>query len=273
MDFTLICSNIQELLIGNETVVIPEVGELRVEMEPAAFLQDGKTILPPKKKLVFEQCDAGAECEEWMKDLGKKIRESLVSEGKFEVYGLGVFTDKGEGKIEFSLNEEFDFAPDSFSLEAISLETVTPPNEKEADPEQDPEQESEPESEPEAESESEPEKEEVPAEKPSEKTVGEHVEKHVEEPVEKHVEEHVEKHVEEPVEKPAVAATVGKEECDVEHRRDCRRKWMMGILIVLVLMAVIALFVILFKDDIIQTIKGMLYTEEELEIMKKWAAQ
>ena len=257
MDFTLICSNIQELLIGNETVVIPEVGELRVEMEPAAFLQDGKTILPPKKKLVFEQCDAGAECEEWMKDLGKKIRESLVSEGKFEVYGLGVFTDKGEGKIEFSLNEEFDFAPDSFSLEAISLETVTPPNEKEADPEQDPEQESEPESEPEAESESEPEKEEVPAEKPSEKTVG----------------EHVEKHVEKPVEKPAVAATVGKEECDVEHRRDCRRKWMMGILIVLVLMAVIALFVILFKDDIIQAIKGMLYTEEELEIMKKWAAQ
>ena len=261
MDFTLICSNIQELLIGNETVVIPEVGELRVEMEPAAFLQDGKTILPPKKKLVFEQCDAGAECEEWMKDLGKKIRESLVSEGKFEVYGLGVFTDKGEGKIEFSLNEEFDFAPDSFSLEAISLETVTPPDEKEADPEQEsePESEQESEQEPEAESEaeSEPEKEEVPAEKPSEKTV----------------EEHVEKHVEEPVEKPAVAATVGKEECDVEHRRDCRRKWMMGILIVLVLMAVIALFVILFKDDIIQAIKGMLYTEEELEIMKKWAAQ
>ena len=261
MDFTLICSNIQELLIGNETVVIPEVGELRVEMEPAAFLQDGKTILPPKKKLVFEQCDAGAECEEWMKDLGKKIRESLVSEGKFEVYGLGVFTDKGEGKIEFSLNEEFDFAPDSFSLEAISLETVTPPDEKEADPEQEsePESEQESEQEPEAESEaeSEPEKEEVPAEKPSEKTV----------------EEHVEKHVEKPVEKPAVAATVGKEECDVEHRRDCRRKWMMGILIVLVLMAVIALFVILFKDDIIQAIKGMLYTEEELEIMKKWAAQ
>ena len=269
MDFTLICSNIQELLIGNEPVVIPQVGELRVEMEPAAFLQDGKTILPPKKKLVFEQSETGAESQEWLQDLGKKIRESLVAEGEFEVPGLGIFTDKGEGKIEFSLNEEFDFAPDSFSLEAISLETADQPHEKESEPEL--------------------EKEEVPAEKsaenqaemyaekPSGKSGDESIEKSVEESVveaaEKPAEEPTVKPAEEPAEKPAGVVNVGKEECDVEHRKDCRRKWMMVILIVLVLMAVIALFVLLFKEDIIQALKGLLYTEEELEIMKKWAAQ
>lgn len=210
MDFTLICTNIQDLLINNEAVVIPGVGELKVVMESAAFSQDGKTILPPKKELVFVQYETAAECEEWMQELGKKISESLVAQGQFEVPGLGVFTDKGEGKIEFSRNEEFDFAPDSFSLEAIPLEAVIPAEEQQ------------------------------------------------------------------PVEKPEVMANVGKverDECDVEHKKDCRRKWMMGIVLVLVFILVMALFVMLFKEDIIQALKNMLYTEEELEIMKKWAAQ
>ena len=249
MDFTLICSNIQELLIGNEPVVIPQVGELRVEMEPAAFLQDGKTILPPKKKLVFEQSETGAESQEWLQDLGKKIRESLASEGVFEVSGLGTFTDAGEGKIEFALNEEFDFAPDSFSLEAISLETVDQPQEKESEPEL--------------------EKEEVPSEKSAENQA----EMYAEKPSGKPVEEPVGKSEGNPVEKPLGVATAAKEKCDVEHRKDRRRKWMMGILITLIFIAVIALFVILFKEDIIQAMKGLLYTDEELEIMQKWAAQ
>ena len=228
MDFTLICTNIQDLLINNEAVVIPGVGELKVVMESAAFSQDGKTILPPKKELVFVQYETAAECEEWMQELGKKISESLVAQGQFEVPGLGVFTDKGEGKIEFSRNEEFDFAPDSFSLEAIPLEAVIPAEEQQPQLQQEPVQQLQPELE------------------------------------------------QQPVEKPEVMANVGKverDECDVEHKKDCRRKWMMGIVLVLVFILVMALFVMLFKEDIIQALKNMLYTEEELEIMKKWAAQ
>ena len=250
MDFTLICTNIQDLLINNEAVVIPAVGELKVVMESAAFSQDGKTILPPKKELVFVQCETAAECEEWMHDLGKKISESLVAQGQFEVPGLGVFIDKGEGKIEFSRNEEFDFAPDSFSLEAIPLEAVIPTEEQQPQPE------SKPQTEPEPQPESEPQTEPEPQPESEQQLQPELKQK--------------------PAEKPEVMANVEKVErevCDVEHKKDCRRKWMMGIVLVLVFILVMALFVMLFKEDIIQVLKNMLYTEEELEIMKKWAAQ
>jgi hypothetical protein len=59
----------------------------------------------------------------------------------------------------------------------------------------------------------------------------------------------------------------------VEHKKDCRRKWFMGAILVIVLVAVMVLFAILFKDDVMPMLQKILYTEEELQIMQKWAAQ
>lgn len=129
MDFNLICSQIQESLIKNERVVLPQTGELVVETTPASFLEDGKTILPPGKKLLFRQGEAEGEFEQWQEELSGRIREELNSDGVSQVPGLGTFKDEGEGVISFSVDPDFDFAPDSFSLEAISLEvneTVKP---------------------------------------------------------------------------------------------------------------------------------------------------
>jgi len=198
MDLTQVYIKIQELLINDEKVKLPGIGEFEVVVQSATFLQDGKTIVPPSKKLLFVQSDSNCECEQWMKELGEKISESLKAEGEFEVPGFGVFADKGEGVIGFTLNEEFDFAPDNFSLEAISLEEV-------------------------------------------------------------HREE------------PAVVEKV--EESDVEYKKECKRKWMMGIVLALVFVAAIVLFAVLFKEDLMQLLQSILYTDEELEIMKKWAAQ
>lgn len=198
MDLTQVYIKIQELLINNEKVKLPGIGEFEVVVQSATFLQDGKTIVPPSKKLLFVQSDSNCECEQWMKELGEKISESLKAEGEFEVPGFGVFADKGEGVIGFTLNEEFDFAPDNFSLEAISLEEV---------------------------------------------------------------------HREEP------AAVEKVEESDVEYKKECKRKWMMGIVLALVFVAAIVLFAVLFKEDLLQLLQNILYTDEELEIMKKWAAQ
>lgn len=126
MDFNLICSLIQQLLIKNERVVLPHIGELVVEATPASFMDDGKTILPPCKKLLFRQGEAEGKYEQWQEELSGRIREELNSDGVSQVPGLGTFKDDGEGVISFSVDPDFDFAPDSFSLEAISLEVNEP---------------------------------------------------------------------------------------------------------------------------------------------------
>ncbi len=126
MDFNLICSQIQELLIKNERVGLPQTGELVVETTPASFLEDGKTILPPGKKLLFRQGEAEGEFEQWQVELSERIREELQADGISQIAGLGTFKDNGEGVISFSVDPDFDFAPDSFSLEAISLEVNEP---------------------------------------------------------------------------------------------------------------------------------------------------
>ena len=80
------------------------------------------SILPPGKKLSFVQDSAQVECEGWQKDLSGKILENLQLCGKYEVTGFGIFTSNEGGEVSFSADENFDFAPDSFSLEASALE-------------------------------------------------------------------------------------------------------------------------------------------------------
>ncbi len=140
MDFTLICAQIQELLIKNESFTLPGTGKFTILTTPASFLDGGKKILPPNKKLVFEQCNPTGEFAPWQQELKCKIKESLVAEGKFEIPGFGVFTSDSENNLTFEVSQEFDFAPDSFSLESIALEFAepTPSDATEIDPTPDP---------------------------------------------------------------------------------------------------------------------------------------
>ena len=121
-DFSLVCSQIQELLIDNEEVILPGLGKFTIESTPASFEEDGMSILPPGKKLSFVQDSAQVECEGWQMDLSGKILENLQLCGKYEVTGFGIFTSNEGGEVSFAVDENFDFAPDSFSLEAIALE-------------------------------------------------------------------------------------------------------------------------------------------------------
>lgn len=204
MDFNLICIEIQELLINNESVTLPGIGKLVIENQSATFLQDGLTIAPPSKKLQFiPEGDLVQEGENTsnIAQLSGRIMENLVAHGEFSVPGLGIFSKNGDSPIAFAADPHFDFSPDNFALEAIALEEVEKPE---------------------------------PAQ----------------------------------VEKRSSA-----QKSDVEHKKDCRRKWMMGAVLVAVLLAVIVLFAILFKEDVMTLLQKILYTEEELQIIQKWAAQ
>ena len=231
MDFNLICSQIQQLLIKNERVVLPHTGELVVEATPASFMDDGKTILPPCKKLLFRQGEAEGKYEQWQEELSGRIREALVQDGEFEVPGFGIFADNGAGEVKFTLAEGFDFAPDNFALESISLEENEPVEETVAP-------------------------QETVAEEPT-----------AEEPLQ---EPETPGKIAEPLK-----TTPAKEQevHDVAAKKEAKRKWMMWAITAAVFLAVVVLFMILFKEDMKGILQNLLYTKEELEIMQKWAAQ
>lgn len=225
MDFNLICIEIQELLINNESVTLPGIGKLVIENQSATFMQDGLTIAPPSKKLQFiPQGNLVQEGENTsnIAQLSGRIIENLIAKGEFAVPGLGTFTKNGDAPIAFAADPNFDFSPDNFALEAIALEAIAPEQEKPAE-----------------------------LEKPAEpaKTA----------PVK-------------PEPAPAEKKTA-IQKSDVEHKKECRRKWLMGVLLVVALLAVMVLFAILFKDEVMPLLQKILYTEEELEIIQKWAAQ
>ena len=238
MDFNLICAQIQELLIKNERVVLPGTGEFVVESFPAAFLEDGKTIVPPSKKLRFipvigEETGkaASGEQEAVLGELSGRIREALVQNGEFEVPGFGIFADNGAGEVKFTLAEGFDFAPDNFALESISLEENEPVEETVAP-------------------------QETVAEEPA-----------VQEPLQ---EPETPGKIAEPLQ---TTAAKEQEVHDVAAKKEAKRKWMMWAITAAVFLAVVVLFMILFKEDMKGILQNLLYTKEELEIMQKWAAQ
>lgn len=252
MDFNLICSQIQELLIKNERVVLPQTGELVVETTPASFLEDGKTILPPGKKLLFRQGEAEGEFEQWQVELSGRIREELQAEGISQITGLGTFKDEGVGVISFSVDPDFDFAPDSFSLEAISLEVNETVNQvqdvvegvviEELKVEQEPK-------------------------------VSQTPQVTVVEEIKADPEQKMTQTPRVPEEK--LAPAIEKEK-KIPHTMEQKRKvqkWVVWSAVIVILLLILVLFVVLFKEDFMELLKRILYTEEELEIMRKWAAQ
>ena len=232
MDLTLFSSLIQDLLINNESFILPGAGKFSIVATPATFLEGGKGILPPGKKLLFEQGDFQGDFSPWQEELCSIVMESLAANGSFELPGFGVFTKEGEGKISFEVSPMFDFAPDSFSLEEIALEVMetAPVQEPAVEPEQvvivEPE------------GQQEPDAEEI---------------------------------VMEPVEEQQMKTAPEKH--DVTHNAVQRQKWIIWCAIALIAVLIVILFVFLFRESLAESLKSLLYSKEELEIIRQWQAQ
>jgi nucleoid DNA-binding protein len=223
MEIALVYREIQQLLIKDENVILPKVGKFAIVAKSATFLEDCKIILPPKKELLFSASSEQGEndvFEPWQQDLAEEICSKLQQDGAFEVPGFGIFRQTEGGEISFEVSEEFDFAPDSFTLEAISLELNPDPA-----PMQEPEQMPEPVSEP----------------------------------------------VSEPEESDADAVPQVEPVMPANAYRN--QKVLVWVLVAAVALLLIILFILLFKEQFAQMLRNLLYTEEELEIIRQWGAR
>ena len=234
MEIALVYREIQQLLIKDESVMLPKVGKFTILATPATFLEDCRTILPPKKELVFSPSSDQGEncvCDPWQQELAEEISRQLQLGGAFEVPGFGVFRQSEGGDISFDVSPEFDFAPDSFSLEAISLELNPEPVQEQNE-----------------------------------------LDSTVEEEVDTEMEQAVEEPAEEPeVPQPAHADPQPQPQLLHEHvSAATKQKALMWILVAAIVLLLIILFIVLFKEQFAQIIRNLLYTEEELQIIEQW---
>ena len=250
MDLGQIYTQFQKLLLNNEEVILPNVGVFKIESTPASFLQDGKTILPPSKKLVFENKIIHGARLPWQEDLGAKIVETLAQEESFEVPGFGIFAKTEQGGITFTADKSFDFAPDNFSLEAIQLEVNEKPAQAAPQQEEVPQQEVEP-------------KEILQQDALQQEGIQQQeAEPQHQEPKEDMPEEPEKKRVTEtaPPPRPMMGEWVTP-------------KWIKYVAVAIGVLVLLFVLTIIFREQLRPLLENILYTKEELEIIQKWAAQ
>lgn len=247
MELGLCVNKIQELLIVNERVTLPGLGVLVVRTSPATFLQDGRTITPPKKELLFDPSQSDENFEQWQADLSGIIAENLTSDGEYEIPGFGIFRNNGAGEVVFTVSGEFDFAPDSFSLESILLETDVETEIHESEQDEN-------------------------VVEPQEQQCGEELQPECKELLEPEI-------TAEEVQEVQAAGKLHephKESEMVERKEKERGKvpvWGIWLIVVVVALAAVVFLAVIFKEELRPLLEKILYTEEELEIIKKWAAR
>ncbi len=131
-------NHIRELLFEQDCVVIPDFGGFVTNFDCAKFDKTQEFIKPAQKWLAFNgllKNDDGLLSNYIAKTEGisreeaiRKIRlfveatkKSLRTDQKFNIEGVGNFTENEEGKIQFYPYENNNFLGDSFGLEKIAI--------------------------------------------------------------------------------------------------------------------------------------------------------
>lgn len=145
MESSVIAKIIKTQIVGKSEIILPSIGAIEMQDLPATFSEDGKTINPPFRKVVFNTlrfndndilATLAAEAEgvglpegrQIVKDYIAEVRASLSKEKRYEIDGVGVLAPSKTGGIEFTADPGFEAVSDSFGLETVCIEDVCPEN-------------------------------------------------------------------------------------------------------------------------------------------------
>ena len=257
MDVLLLSRMIKELVLENDRVSLPGLGVFVCEYVPASFSDKGFVINPPYKRIYFRSKKeddgllvsfyAGKNgvdkdvAEKFVEDAVSDIRQELESKRSVELPELGKLRSTKENTLFFVADQDLDIYPDGFGLVSVSLKS----SESEDIPESVPVTPAAPAASATS----------VPPEVPAAPAV----------PVAPAAPA-----VSETVETPVTAATPEAPAIPESGKKMAPAwKWVLAILgIVVLALALFAIVARIFPDS--GFINGLLYSEEEIEILK-WA--
>ena len=286
MDIDLLSKMVKELILDQDRVVLPGLGSFVAEIVPATFSDKGYTINPPYRRLFFRaKPDEGDDLTSFYASFNKVapemaeriIRDFLVElkavlyEKKTVVFpGLGRLRATKENHLFFVADEDLDIYPEGFGLEPVSLKTHQETPEQVAAAVEDLKSMLVSEQQPEVAAEPEP----MPVEKTE--PVVEQVIEIISEPIvesESELEVELEPIVEsEPVIEPEPESDPKPEPEQLPVPESSRKPWKTALKVVLwlVVIAVVLLAMLVVLGQMCpEIIDRILYSPEELEIVKQ----
>ena len=139
MDVSLLSKMVREIILDNDSVTLPGLGSFVAEDVPAFFSDKGYTINPPYRKLSFTQREGndtrladlyaesnGVSREAALRDLSgflSDLRGTLISKKVVVLTGLGRLRATRENNFFFVPDENPDIDPSGFGLYPVSLKT------------------------------------------------------------------------------------------------------------------------------------------------------
>lgn len=139
MDIDLLSKMVSELIMDNDRVALPGLGEFVSQMVPSSITDKGYTINPPYRKLVFRPSgnDDGLLASLYAESNGvsaevaaRVIKEfvdgmkAVLREKKVVVFpGLGRLRATRENNVFFVADEELDLFPECFGMSPVSLKS------------------------------------------------------------------------------------------------------------------------------------------------------
>lgn len=139
MDVLLLSRMIKELVLENDRVSLPGLGVFVCEYVPASFSDKGFAINPPYKRIYFRSKKeddgllvsfyAGKNgvdkdvAEKFVEDAVSDIRQELESKRSVEFPELGKLRSTKENTLFFVADQDLDIYPDGFGLVSVSLKS------------------------------------------------------------------------------------------------------------------------------------------------------
>ncbi|MCI1785135.1 MAG: hypothetical protein LKI59_03205 [Bacteroidales bacterium] len=139
MDIDLLSKMVKELILTNDSVLLPGLGSFMTDIVPSAFSDKGYTINPPYRRLFFrpnkEGNDILADFYAGSNNIDSESASRIISdflndmkmvlkEKKTIVFpGLGRLRSTRENNFFFVPDEDLDIYPSGFGLEPVSLKS------------------------------------------------------------------------------------------------------------------------------------------------------
>ena len=281
MDTTLLSRLFREIVLRDGELILPFMGCIKLEDVPASFSEGGLVVTPPSKKLYFDNYSLSsndilineyAKAREVSRMAAKKalygeidqIRQEAEKTGRYTLEGFGTFRfDKEEG-YTIETDPGFMISSETFGLQTIDLRDDKTKEEEKAAEEKRTAEKKKIEEEKAAEEKRIAEKKIEEEKAAEEKRIAE--QKRIEE--EKAAEE---KRIAEQkrIEEEKVAEKKSEEKKDkVEKKKSRTSKVLLWIVLVVAVLVILVLLILIFKEELRPWLEKILYSKEELEILK-----
>ncbi len=133
---------LKKLLYQYDCVVVPALGAFLTHYQPASFTESSGLFLPPRKRVAFNEAlrvDDGIlanyimlhepvtreGAQRYISQFVDELRRQVVDTDRFEIDGVGTFTQNDEQKLQFEPSLRHNFFGDSYGMSAISAHSLT----------------------------------------------------------------------------------------------------------------------------------------------------